>query len=59
MTYTNKPKLPALGVPVDHTVERQLPERADSDAPICLWCDQQRWDECQHADDARTYGGER
>ena len=24
------------------------------EAPICSWCDQQRWDVCQHADDARA-----
>jgi len=31
-----------------------LPERCDSDAPVCPWCDRRGWDTCQHADDARA-----
>lgn len=44
----------AVGIPVDCRVGRLDPERADSDAPICPWCDRQGRDACQHYDDTRT-----
>ena len=45
---------PAGASPVERPVGRLVPECANTDAPICPWCDQQIWNHCQSQYDTMT-----
>jgi hypothetical protein len=40
------PASPAVGIRLDRSVGRLVPERRECDAPICPWCDRQGWATC-------------
>lgn len=44
----------AVGARLEPGVGRLVPERADSDAPICPWCDRQGWNNCESYEDTYT-----
>ena len=54
MTTPEDANTVAGGSPVERGVGRLEPERADADAPICPWCDQQIWNPCKSQYDTMT-----
>jgi len=49
----NEQAVPADEGRLERRVGRPVQEGSNADAPICPWCDQQGWDNCQHYDDTR------
>lgn len=54
MKHEDETAQPAPVGQVERGVGRPVPERANCDAPICPWCDQQVWNHCHSQYDTMT-----